>query len=128
MPRPRKPLDKVKTSGSDLVNPGRFASRRGPSQPRPVGAPYPTMSAAQKRAWKEMSEDLPWLNSSHRVLLRLACMLTARIEEGDMGVAATSALSSILSKLGATPVDETRVNHASDDDEDAADEFFGCMH
>jgi hypothetical protein len=34
-------------------------------------------------------------------------------------------LSAILSKLGATPVDETRVTAPSEDDEDPSDKFFG---
>jgi hypothetical protein len=69
------------------------------------------------------------LNSGHRVLLRLACQLSARLDTGDgkggeMGVSAAQALSSVLSKLGATPVDETKVMHGGDD-EDEDDEFFG---
>ena len=84
------------------------------------------MTDAQKAVWSEMVGDMPWLNSSHRVLLRLACYHAARLDEGgDFGVSATQALSSILSKLGATPVDETKVNHGDGDDEDPADEYFG---
>jgi len=83
------------------------------------------MSAKEKKAWIEFRAELPWLTSSHRTLLRLACMWTARMDSAEFGVSATQALSSILSKLGATPVDETKVNHASDEDEDPTDEFFG---
>jgi hypothetical protein len=42
----------------------------------------------------------------------------------DMGVAALQALGAALSKLGATPTDETKVNH-DEGDEDEDDEFFG---
>ena len=83
------------------------------------------MTDAQKAVWSEMVGDMPWLNSSHRVLLRLACYHAARLDEGgDFGVSATQALSSILSKLGATPVDETKVNHGGDGEEDPADQYF----
>lgn len=75
--------------------------------------------------WAEMVGDMPWLNSSHRVLLRLACYHAARLDEdGEFGVSATQALSSILSKLGATPVDETKVNHGDGDEDDPDEALF----
>ncbi|WP_230585417.1 hypothetical protein [Bordetella hinzii] len=86
------------------------------------------MTDEQKVAWEEYRAELPWLNSSHRPLLRLACIWTARMDDADFGVSATQALSSILSKLGATPVDETKVNHGDDEEEDPADKFFGRPH
>jgi hypothetical protein len=52
------------------------------------------------------------------MLLRLACHLAARLDEGVLGVNAAQALSSTLSKLGATPVDESRVAIPNDDDDD----------
>jgi hypothetical protein len=45
--------------------------------------------------------------------------------ENGLGVAAAHALSSILSKLGATPVDESRISHQDDDETDPSDAFFG---
>ena len=67
---------------------------------------------------------MPWLNSSHRVLVRLACIWIAKMDDKDFGVSATQALSSILSKLGATPVDETKVGHGGNEEEDPEDKFF----
>lgn len=126
MAKPRLPQAKAEASGAVLKNAGRFEGRKGPKKPKPIGEPYLKMTEAQKDVWSEMVGDMPWLNSSHRVLLRLACYHAARLDEGgDFGVSATQALSSILSKLGATPVDETKVNHGDGDDEDPADEFFG---
>ncbi|GAA0715266.1 hypothetical protein [Dokdonella soli] len=46
------------------------------------------------------------------------------MDEAEFGVSATQALSSILSKLGATPVDETKVNHDDGEEEDPLDRFF----
>ncbi|KRC30713.1 hypothetical protein [Acidovorax sp. Root217] len=83
------------------------------------------MTEAEQMAWAEFQRELPWLTASHRTLLRMACVLSARMETGEMGVEAMKALSSLLSKLGATPVDETKVNHGSDEEEDPTDKFFG---
>lgn len=124
MARPRLPAAKAETSGAAIKNAGRFADRKAPKGTRPLGEPYLKMTDGQKEAWEEYRAELPWLNSSHRPLLRLACIWTAKMDDAEFGVSATQALSSILSKLGATPVDETKVNHGEDDDEDPADEFF----
>ena len=47
------------------------------------------------------------------------------LDEGDVGVDAMKALGANLSKLGATPTDDTKVSHPVEKDEDPADEFFG---
>lgn len=125
MPRPRTPTAKAEVSGASLLHPGRFSGRKSPKRKRPVGEPYAKMSSVEKEYWDEYRSELPWLNSSHRQLLRLACMWTAKMDEGDFGVSATQALSSILSKLGATPADESKINHDDSDEEDPADKFFG---
>ncbi|OZB53705.1 MAG: hypothetical protein B7X38_02535 [Stenotrophomonas sp. 14-69-23] len=83
------------------------------------------MTAAQVKVWKECAENMPWLNASHRLLLRQVSILAARMEtDAELGVSAMHALSAMLSKLGATPVDESKVNHDPGDDDDG-DEFFG---
>lgn len=125
MARPRLPQAKAEVSGAVLQNAGRFAGRKAPKGTRPLGDPYVKMTDEQKEAWEEYRAELPWLNSSHRPLLRLACIWTAKMDDAEFGVSATQALSSILSKLGATPVDETKVAHGDDGDEDPADQYFG---
>jgi hypothetical protein len=83
------------------------------------------MSDAEQEAWHEFASELPWLNSSHRALLHLACRLRARLTtDPDMGVNAMQAYSSVLSKLAATPVDETKVSAPDGEDEDPTDRFF----
>lgn len=128
MPRPRLPQAKAEAAGAAIIHPERFKDRKGPKRTRSVGEPYARMTDEQKTAWAEYQVELPWLTSSHRPLLRLACIWTARMDDAEFGVSATQALSSILSKLGATPVDETKVNHGDDEDEDPADKFFGRSH
>lgn len=124
MPRPRLPMAKAEASGAIAKNAGRFRDRKAPKRTRPVGEPYARMTEIERGYWAEFVEELPWLHSGHRVMLRMACQLSARMDEGsEMGVSAMQALSAMLSKLGATPTDETKVTQADDKDED--DEFFG---
>lgn len=125
MARNRTPLAKAHVSGAAMKHPERYGNRTSNKHARPIGEPFPNMTDGQKAFWREMAEDLPWLNSAHRVLLRLACFHAARLDtESDFGVSATQALSSLLSKLGATPVDESRIFFGADE-EDPEDVFFG---
>lgn len=83
------------------------------------------MTEGQKAAWAEMAGDMPWLHSAHRTLLQMACQVKARLDAGEeVGVSAMTLLSTLLSKLGATPVDETKVAHGGED-EDPEEAFFG---
>lgn len=126
MARPRLPAQKAEVSGAAVVNAGRFKDRKTPAKTRPIGAPYAGMSPEQVRVWNECAENMPWLHSGHRLLLRQVCILAARMEtDPDMGVSALQALGAALSKLGATPTDETKVNHDPGEPSDPADEFFG---
>ena len=118
MARPRTPVAKAEVSGAAAHNPQRFKNRKAPKS-GPLGEPYVRMTDAQKAVWRDMVADMPWLNRGHRILARLACVLAARMdadEGGEIGVSAAHALSAVLSKLGATPVDETKVNHGGDED------------
>lgn len=126
MPRPRTPQAKAEISGANVVNPARFADRKGPRTTRPLGNPYERMTDPQKVAWEEVRTEAPWLNSSHRPLVRMAAQIMARMDEdGEIGMTAMKTLSAILSKLGMTPVDETKVNHGAGDSEEPEDKFFG---
>lgn len=126
MARPRLPAAKAEAAGAALKNPGRFKDRKTPKKVRPIGSPYAGMTPEQVEVWGECAANMSWLNSGHRLLLRQVCILSARMAtDPDMGVSALQALGAALSKLGATPTDETKVNHGEDGDEDPADEFFG---
>jgi len=98
--------------------------QKEPANPNPIGAPYKGMTPTQVKVWKECAENMPWLNASHRLLLRQVSILAARMETvAEVGVSAMHALSAMLSKLGATPTDESKVDHP-DGDEDPDDKFF----
>lgn len=125
MAKPRLPAAKAEATGAALVNAGRFSDRKAPKGTRPLGNPYKSMSPEQVEAWEEFRAELPWLNSSHRALLQVACVLRARLNaDHEIGVNQLQTYSAILSKLAATPVDETKVNYGDDSEEDPADAYF----
>lgn len=124
MARHRLPAAKAEVSGAALKHAGRFKDRKVPKGTRPLGEPYVAMTPAQQQAWHEIASEIPWLNSSHRRLVRIASIISARLDEPDIGINQLQTLSAILSKLGATPVDETKVSVPDGDDEDPADRFF----
>lgn len=125
MPRPRLPAAKAEVGGAALKDAGRFKDRKAPRGTRKLGDPYKSMPEDEQAAWHEFAAELPWLNSSHRALLQLACRLRARLNnDPDMGVNAMQAYSAVLSKLAATPVDETKVSAPDGEDEDPTDRFF----
>lgn len=125
MANPRLPAMKAEVTGAAAKNAGRYKDRKAPKSTRPLGQPYKSMNDDEQSAWHEFAEELPWLNSSHRALLHLACRLRARLHnDPDMGVNAMQAYSAVLSKLAATPVDETKVSYGSDEDEDPAEIYF----
>lgn len=126
MARSRLPQAKAEASGAIVKNAGRFADRKAPKRTKPIGEPYARMTDEQKESWREMVGDMPWLHSAHRTLLQMACQVKARLDMGEeVGVSAMTLLSTLLSKLGATPVDETKVNHGDGDDSDPNERFFG---
>jgi hypothetical protein len=124
MARPRLPQAKAEVSGAAIVNAGRFKGRKAPSRTRPLGEPYAKMSPDQKAAWFEIIDEMPWLNSSHRRLVRVASIISARLDDEDVGINQLQTLSAVLSKLGATPTDETKIAHAEAEEVDPADAFF----
>jgi len=127
--RARIPTAKAEVSGAAAKNPQRFTGRQKPTKPRSLGKPYAMMTDAEVWYWQEFTNELPWLNSSHRAILRMACVLSAKMDtEKGLVINEVQALSSILSKLGATPADESKVNHNDSDEEDPADKFFGRPH
>lgn len=123
MARHRTPRAKADVSGASLKNPQRYRAE-GYYVVTPVGEPYEQMTEAQKAVWYELRAEMPWLNGAHRALLRLTCMMMVKMNEGEIGVSATHALSSLLSKLGATPVDQSKVSYRDDEEEDPDDKYF----
>src|ERR1044072_2061402 len=108
MPAPRLPQAKAEVSGAVAKNAGRFKDRKAP-RTRPLGAPYARMTDEEKAVWAEMARDAPWLRSHHRLILRAACILAARMDDPKgLSLGAIDSLSRLLSKLGMTPTDDTK--------------------
>jgi len=126
MARSRTPNDKAAVSGADRIHPGRFADRKTPKKARPLGEPYARLNDEQQEVWLEMADLGPWLRSHDRIMLEISCRMIARMRtESEFGVSAIQALSSILSKLGFSPTDVTKVKHDDGDEGEPEDRFFG---
>lgn len=122
MPAHRTPTAKAEVTGTASRNPQRFKSR-GKHKLAPLGEPFDYMGGEERIAWALFGKELPWLTVAHRPMVEVACKLRARFILGeDIGVTALSAYQSILSKLGASPTDDSRVAKMDDDQE--PDEFF----
>ena len=125
MAKPRIPGMKADITGSTLKNPARYKGRTIPGGTNAIGDPPETLDDAQAGAWHAFVRELPWLDSSHRALLHIASLLRARLHtDPAMGVNAMQTLSAILSKLGASPVDRSKVLMRDQEDTDPAARFF----
>ncbi len=123
MPAPRLPLAKAKVTGADIKDPQRFKERKEPSTPA-LGGPSPFLDEFGIAAWESFRRELPWLAESDRALVEIAASVRGRLLGGeDVGTTALSMLQSILSKMGASPADRSKVS--AGDDENEEDEFFG---
>jgi hypothetical protein len=127
MPRPRLPMEKAEVSGAIAKNPQNFRGRKAP-RARPLGEPYATMTEEERRVWGELQYECPWLKAHHRLTLRMACILAAKMDEPKgLSIAGIDSLSRLLSKLGATPTDDTKIAHGDGDEtEDPTDRYFGA--
>ena len=121
----RLPKKRAEISGATVRNPGRYRGRQESRIARPLGDAPNRLTPSQKRLWREFATNLPWLNSSHRVITELACRLASRMDEPNgLGVSGMHALSSLLSKMGATPTDRSRINFVEPEEPDPGDQFF----
>ncbi len=69
-----------------------------------------------------------WLDASPRTLIRIAAILTARLDDPGVGLNVIATLSAILSKLGASPVDSSKVAALAQVEDDPAERFFNGTH
>lgn len=123
MANPRTPTAKAKATGAALKNPGRHADRSNP-RTVPLGDPSSFLDGHGKAAWEGYRREMPWLMESDRSLVEIAALVRGRLLGGeDVGMTALSMLQSILSKMGGSPADRSKV--AVPDDEKEEDEFFG---
>jgi len=123
--RPRTPTLKAQITGAAEKDPQRYKDRKSSKKARGIGKPYQSMTEEECAVWKEFVAELPWLNSTHRKILRLTCKLHVDLYMRDAPpVAMYNAYATRLGQLGATPVDDSRITLTEDDAEDPADRFF----
>ena len=127
MAKKRTPTARAIVSGAALHDPQRFRDRRAPKYTRPLGEPYARMTDPEKEAWTELAYECPWLHSAHRPIVRLACIVIGKLTGGSTSISDINGLSAILSKLGATPSDESKIIH-DDSDGEEGDEFFSIRN
>lgn len=122
MPNPRTPAAKAKVTGAAALHPGRHAKRRDPKT-SPLGGPSPFLDENGEAAWEGFKRELPWLMESDRAMVEVCAQVRGLLLKGeDVGVTRLSMYQSMLSKLGASPADRTKVS--AGDDEDEGNEFF----
>ncbi|NGO63945.1 hypothetical protein G6N76_09690 [Rhizobium daejeonense] len=126
MARPRTPRAKAAATGADKKNKGRFTERHEPEVAEDLGDPPVWMPEKQQEAWRVISAEIPWLNSSHRALVEIASYVRGRLMAGeDVGVQALNLLRQCLGQMGATPADASKAGaKPSGEEKDPADEFF----
>jgi hypothetical protein len=122
MPKPRIPSGKARILGADIRSPGRYAGRNDPAVAS-IGEPSPHLKDEERASWLRFTAELPWLVESDRALLEVASVLRSKLDCRDtVGLNHLQIYSAILSKLGATPADRSRVSMP--DDRREPDEFF----
>ncbi len=120
---PRQPLDRARITGAAAKNPQRFRDRIEPESAL-LGAPSRHLDANGKRVFEAFKRELAWLRESDRALVDVAVCLRVRMySDPSAPVATLRALAAVLTKLGATPTDRSRI--AMQTAEDEPDEFFG---
>lgn len=127
MARPRTPKAKAKVIGQDVKRKTKFEGRNEPSVPSGVGDPHEWLNENAQKAWREIVEEIPWLNSSHRGHLSIAASIRGRMMAGDeCGVQALNLLRQCYGQMGATPADASKVGaqQNGDDHEDPSKKYF----
>ena len=120
--RPRLPNSVAKSSGADVINPGRFQDRAKPAV-APLGKAPAHLSKDARKSWDMLAAEIPWLSSADRVVVEAAAHLRARMmAEPDCPVNVFAQLRLCMSSLGATPVDRSKI--AMGDDEQAEGEDY----
>ncbi len=123
MPRNRTPSAVAKITGDTIKHPERHVDRADPPI-SPLGHPPEKLSEAEKEAWCDFADLMPWLGGSDRQIVWLASKLSVRTADPDCPIGVFAQLRLCLSSMGGTPVDRSRVQWEQDENEDPANEFL----
>lgn len=129
MARPRKPRAKAAVEASDKKDPGRYRDRREPNVNDDLGDPpewlKDTDTNKARTAWGVIKSEIPWLNSSQRLLVATACNQIGRLIAGqDVGVQSSQFIKQCLGAMGATPADASKITLPDTGDDDPDEELF----
>lgn len=121
---PRLPADVATITGADKRSPGRFEGRSTPKV-KSLGPAPKRFTDSQTKIWNELNDDFPWLGRSDRRVVGLAVLLQHRIDtEQDVPVGVFAQMRMLLSAMGGTPVDRSKVTAPDDKPYDPTDEFL----
>ena len=121
--RPRLPQEVAKITGAIAKNAGRFTDRASPKV-KSLGPAPSKYDDAQREIWDSFNDDFPWLGRADRELVRLAVDLRTIIDSGEAPVAVYAQMRLLLSSMGGTPVDRSKVAAPDDEEKDPTDEFL----
>lgn len=125
MTRPRLPEQVAIVTGADKRSPGRFKGRKTPVV-RSLGPAPKRYTPEQVAIWNEFNEDFPWLGRSDRSYVGLAVVLQSQIDDAGMEVTPPmiAQMRLLLSGMGGSPVDRSKVSAPEEESADPADEFL----
>ncbi|WP_068111281.1 hypothetical protein [Tropicimonas marinistellae] len=126
MPARKKPLTLAQLDGSAAKDPQRYRDRAEPKVV-PLGAAPSHLTAQERTAWAEFSQEAPWLAESDRALVASACALRAQIQAGEFNAALIRELRMHLTPMGMTPTSRQGL-HAPEEPEtdDPWAQFDAC--
>jgi len=132
MGRPRKPAALQELTGAYKKNPQR--RRVEPVPTGPLGDPPERLSKEEKSAWHELVAIAPpgVLKNADRMVVELASRLLARVWKegigGRSGLAPgeLSMLEKLLSKMGMSPADRSKVDFTKDGSPDRPQKQTGA--
>ncbi|WP_439150752.1 hypothetical protein [Sulfitobacter sp.] len=123
MSRPRLPQEVAQVTGAVSKNAGRFRSRSAPKV-KSLGPAPKRFTDDQREIWDEFNADFPWLGRSDRRVVGLAVILQSEIDKGEAPVAVFAQMRMLLSAMGGTPVDRSKVVAPDEEEPDPADAFL----
>ena len=123
--RPRLAAGVASVTGADKRSPGRFVGRAAPKV-MSLG-PAPKAYGKDKiELWNEFNSDFPWLGRSDRGIVKMAVLLQSQIDAMGMDTppAMIAQMRLLLSSMGGTPVDRSKVGKVDGEPDDPTDEFL----
>jgi hypothetical protein len=121
VPTPRKKSSSHRLNGSWQTNPGRAEARaRELRDPRVLGTPPTSLTAAQRRCWREIERTCTpgILRRSDRIAVHLASALFDEFltAGSTMAAAKIARLENLLASFGMNPVSRTKITRPDDFD------------